>query len=228
MGIRFGVIWLFAIGCATAPGKNAEPIKTQAQIDREVGIAVSKDFEKNFSIAHDVEVSVFLRSTAERLLSSAQSQEPSSVGVFVIQEKTPTFRNYTVPGIRIYFSKELLKNLRHDNEVAAALAVEISHVRLRHMLKKESKIEFNYTEEDKLASFRSAVRVLYDAGFDPRGVASLLKVYEVHPKESPMSMAMIEKALTVVYSEIARFTPLRNPVVRTDRFLSLQKRISKL
>lgn len=87
---------------------------------------------------------------------------------------------------------------------------------------------FSYSDEDEAAAAQIAVRILYRAGYDPRGVISLFERYRNNIKQSPYETSTIMKMTEHARQEIAMFAPLRNPIVRSQNFLVLQKRIRKL
>jgi predicted Zn-dependent protease len=87
---------------------------------------------------------------------------------------------------------------------------------------------FGFSEEQNIQAVRTSVGVLYRAGYDPRGLLSLLKKFEKNPSHSPYEMGTIVKLMESARREIALFAPLRNPIVRSQSFILIQKRIQQL
>ena len=74
--------------------------------------------------------------------------------------------------------------------------------------------------------FRS--EILYQAGFDPRGMISLYELYSLSPDHSPYSPKTRELYIEIMKQEISKLPPLRNPVVRSEEFIFMKQRINKL
>lgn len=229
---------LSLLSCSSVQPPERLTPKEQIQVDNDLGQQLVPSFEKSIKLYQNADVSVFLRTIAAKLARTQPNLEQSPVGVFLTDDPTQSYRNYALPGVRIYLSRSFLKKCNHDSEIAAAIGIQLSHVLQRHLIKslgtfdqdslRLTPVAFVFTDSDRLSAIRESVRFLYLSGYDPRGVVALLDLYRAHPGSSPYSLAFLEQAESAVYAEIARFTPLRNPVVRTDRFLSLKNRIRKL
>ena len=166
-----------------------------------------------------------------------------------------------MPGNRIYFSIELLKHLDYENQVAAALAIELANLRKKFVSQRvdeqilsgmgiqatESEplapIEmeeltsvrffgpagvFYYLEKDRTAAVEEAVYLLYRAGYDPRGLSSVFELYAENSQFSPIEANTLPRLIEETRRVIAQLSPLLNPVVRTEAFIQIKKRIEKL
>ena len=166
------------------------------------------------------------------------------------------FRNFSLPdGLsskrQIFLSTSLLKQIEYENELVGTLAVEIFHLRHKtwfqrawQVLQVDPKYDFknfysvrqNSINQGILAgwnqmeidAFRSSVQVLYQSGYDPRGVVSLLQIYKKNVDWSPFDEKLVDVMIEVVRKEIAGFPPLRNPVIQSNRFLKIKERIRRL
>jgi predicted Zn-dependent protease len=87
---------------------------------------------------------------------------------------------------------------------------------------------FAYPEKSLKEATESAVRMLYNSGFDPRGVVSLLAYYERDPKRSPFEPSTIGRLQEYARQLIAQHAPLLNPIVRSTAFVTIQKRMKRL
>lgn len=87
---------------------------------------------------------------------------------------------------------------------------------------------FDFAREEKIAALKRAVSILYDSGFDPRGILSLLERWKAAGPKSPWPAEEIEDVREDLRAELNRFPPLRNPVVRSEEFVKILKRIERL
>ena len=159
----------------------------------------------------------------------------AAVGVFIIQDQDRgRWWNFGLPGVRIYLSAGFLRETEFENQVAAAIAMELAYVLRRDVVQR---IEQNQAlarqqpafatdaavaappagsaesaaaspppraamrrfprrpsrsitpgrtgsssspRPTRLDAIELAVDILYKAGFDPRGLIELWKIYEDH------------------------------------------------
>ena len=251
-------------GCATVPPPAVIPWEEQVRRDNAMGVSLAPDFERRIAIKGDIEVNVYLRNLAARIASSSNGIKDSPVGVFLVTDRTEKWRDYGLPGNRVYLSTGLVKQLEFENELAAAIAFEFAHILKRHAISKlppsdgasmtglppvESQASspgtdgvtlgnhveyfgpvgiFSFSQEDYLSSCELAVDLLYKSGFDPRGLVSLFVRFQQSPGRSPLDPALLVKLLEKTRQTIALYAPLRNPIVRSEAFLTIRKRIRKL
>jgi predicted Zn-dependent protease len=87
---------------------------------------------------------------------------------------------------------------------------------------------FAFDETQNIEAVRTAVDLLYSAGYDPRGLVSLWQTYLSHSSDAPYDEAFLKKILDEIRRKIAQKAPLRNPIVSTEGFIAIRKRIEKL
>ncbi len=87
---------------------------------------------------------------------------------------------------------------------------------------------FCFSEKSELIAVQTAVGILYRAGYDSRGLISLFDRYNNRLDRSPYNKKEIDDFIEQARREIAVYAPLRNPIVRTQKFLLIQKRIKNL
>jgi beta-barrel assembly-enhancing protease len=255
-------IWLaFLWGCATVP--PPEPISTKQIVEKdcEVGLQIAGRFESELKLGHDVDVSIYLRNLAQALVQNTELKD-APIGVLLVADRASgDWRDFSLPGNRIYLSTGLLRQLQFENEVAAAIAFELGHIVKRHALSRlaeqmgKKKAEnptlelvlpsevtaygqniryfgpggvFGFTDEEQAESVQVAVDILYRAGFDPRGLVSLWDKYKDQPRRSPFDPGALAKLTEQTRQSIALYSPLRNPIVRSQAFIKIQERIRKL
>lgn len=135
------VIALGAIlqGCASAP--QPAPL-TKAELlrrDQKKGQDLARLFDPQVKVKKDVELNVYLRTLGERLIQASETLAGTPFGVYVINDRNQKWRNFGLPGTRIYLSVAGLKSVQFENEIAALIAFEISNVILRSAIQKLEK-----------------------------------------------------------------------------------------
>lgn len=143
---------------------------------------------------------------------------------------------FVLPGQRWYFSSRALQGLRYDNELVAAIAaaqglserVEQSLVPgiLESMSSEATLAVPVYSDSDWRMVNARMVNLLYQAGYDPRGVPQFWKKADSAWVGMPPDWGLLlqEEA----HAFISRKVPLLNPVVRTPEFGEIEKRLRKL
>lgn len=174
------------------------------------------------------------------------------MSVLLIHEVDSRARNFGIPGNRIYLSRPLIKVIDYENELAAAVAYELAHISNRTLVTRLTKYRqlhggqknptvpldtvplfgshgiFEFTEDEYASVCESAVFLLYQAGFDPRGLVSLWTRYENMGGKSPFDKKTLSKLLDGTRMALTRSEPLINPVVRSNEFIEMKKRLENL
>ena len=87
---------------------------------------------------------------------------------------------------------------------------------------------FAFSEDAEIAASKKAVGILYRAGFDARGLICLFEKFKNNSEHSPYELSTINKIIEQARREIASQAPLRNPIIRSQAFIKIQKRIQHL
>lgn len=258
---------LFLIsGCASGPLLELPITQTERyQRDEEIGAGLARQLESKLAFKQNKDLLVYLHRLASKLIEPNETLKYTSVGVLVIADRGSVWRNFSIPGNRVYLSAGLLKRIEYENELAAAIAFELAHILKRHVPQRmrEKRASFQasnpadypsieglvptssdgadkevdffsptgvyaYTDEYFLECVEGAVNILYDAGFDPRGLVSLWELYRSQPAHSPFEDDLLKKLTDRTRTSIAQHSPLRNPIVRSQAFLAIQKRLKNL
>jgi predicted Zn-dependent protease len=247
-----------AFACATAPKPKPVTRTEIVQHDNAVGTELTGKFEAQIKVQSDREVTLFLRKIAQTLSKSAPDLNGTNVGVLLVRDIKGSWKNFGLPGNRVYVSSALLRSLEFENEAAATIAFELAHIEKRHLMSRVQEAQpalggtelfslrmnspeqtkaidfvgpngvFVFTDEAELEAVDAAVELLYQGGYDPRGLLGVWQTYNQNAKHSPYDQAQLTKLLERTRKAITRYAPLRNPIVRTAEFIAIQKRIRKL
>jgi predicted Zn-dependent protease len=256
---------LVAAGCATPPIEKTITPAERIQRDQALGAGLARQFEARLKLkSDDKAVLIYLGELTKRLGAASDDLKSAAIAVQVISDRGGRWRDYSIPGNRVYLSVGLLKAVKYENELAAALAVELAHLLARHVpqriqaaraassasqpadypsieglvpstagLGRETDFFsptglFAFPDEYMLETVEPAVGILYRAGFDARGLVSLWGLYRSNPAHSPLEGGILDKLTEKTRTVIAEYSPLRNPIVRSQAFIAIQKRIKRL
>ncbi len=232
--------------CATPAPIPIEKPHERIIRERRVGNDLSSQLEVELKIKKAEGIEKFLSELALRLASFDSELKEITIQVVVIDSYQKKWKSFSLPGGRIYLPLGLLKKIEYDNEAAALVAFELSHLKKRNLVKRLEAIEsekqsartlpnlfgsqglFTYDDETLSMTSGGAVELLYSAGFDSRGLVSLLKRFEQNEAHSPFEKETLEHMLEQTRLEIAQRTPLRNPIVRTLDFQVFKKQLAKI
>jgi predicted Zn-dependent protease len=143
---------LLMLGCSTTPPPRALRWDEQLRQDSRVGSLLVSRLESQLSLREDVEISVYFRRIAEHLSESTAELKASPVGVFVLRDTRGSWRNYSLPGNRVYLSAGLVRQLDFENELAGVIAFELAHIVNRHVIRRLADTQGDSLGEALLAS----------------------------------------------------------------------------
>lgn len=252
----------FVVGCSSGPEPRPVTVEERVQFDRAIGLELAQQLEPQISVRSEPAVTAYLNRVGQTLADANPDLHLKSVGVKLVSEKDGKWMSFGLPGGRVYLPAGVLRGIEFENEVAAAIAVELAHVQLDHVLERIRKSPeggsfargaslenllptkpgstpekldffgptgvFAYPEKAELDAADAAVGILYQSGYDPRGLVGLWNRYLAFPKTSPYEPSTLEKLLDSTRRAIAARAPLRNPIVRSQAFLSIRKKFEKL
>lgn len=239
--ISLGLVLLFILSCTTPRVTEIDPGE-QKKKDFIVGVSLVQKFESEFEIRNDALLCTYLDDLAKTLGKNSPALSDQEIRVqLVMNQKDQKDRwiNYGIPANFIYLSRSLLRSIRFENELAAALALELAHLEKRDLIVRYEKMGpqtsvfskggvIDFSLETRTLALESAMEILYQSGFDPRGMVHLLGKYQENPEKSPYDEFTVKVLMENAWRIIALHAPLRNPIVRSDRFLALFHRMQKL
>ena len=156
----------------------------------------------------------------------------------MIRERGGEWRNFSLPIDRLFLSGSFLSRLEHENEVAAVIAFEVGLLQRRAVSRRIESGQwreeqgilklFDHSDEDLAGACAQAVRMLYGAGYDVRGMGSVWGLLSRSPRQSPYGPVTLSKLIEQTRKAVAEQSPLRNPVVSSETFLKIKERIGRL
>jgi predicted Zn-dependent protease len=247
----FGITALPA--CITAPPKKITALE-QAREENAVGGELAKPFEEKIRYKTDPVVTRYLTAMAKRISLASGDVRLENLGIVMIQDRVGQWRNYSLPGRKIYLSVGMLQQLQYDNEVAALISLEFGNIVQRHALNhlkkqfpnqtvgtgtsstiKPSQVDyfgedglFSFDVEEFKLSIKAAIDLMYRAGFDIRGLLHVWATLAANPEHSPFPEKVLDELSDYTRDTISLYAPLRNPIVSTQSFQAIHKRIQNL
>lgn len=143
-----------------------------------------------------------------RLVANSAARDTTWRYEFHALADTKSVNAFALPGGQIFITRALLEKLRNDDQLAAVLAHEISHVIARHGAQRLAKMELTqgltgaavvasgdynagqlaaavgqmvtmkYSREDELESDALGVRLMREAGYDPHAMIEVMRILE--------------------------------------------------
>jgi hypothetical protein len=248
---KFLSVVLVCLGCSTGqPQISSAPLAPapQAKLDEDRWL---RDIATRIRVVKFSDPKLYLEDIVKTLSTGGSGERANSTRVDLIRDVEGLWRSIGLPGTsgkmeQIHLSLNVLKNIEYENELAGLIAIEIFHARRKtwilraqqaqslKLMQDWKKIMFmrqhltNSEGERDREAFRSAVHNLYQLGYDPRGLVSLIQIFKKNPDSSPFEGVFLDELSNDVRREIAIFPPLRNPIIRSNRFLIFQKRVRQL
>ncbi len=241
-------------GCSATEIRPAQTPSPQEEFQGDISSVQNLTERVNLALKlkTDTEINVFLRDIAVKLSTQSAVLTGVPVGVLVFEDKSRLYRNLAVPGNRVYLSKLNLKAAEFESELAANISFELGLLINRVLIKRETvKIRtaesnseglslaktdlfgpaglFSFSDADYVAAVAPAIQLLQSAQYDTRALVSWFEKVETKNKgHDAIDQSTFEKLKIRAREEIALRVPIRNPIMKSERFQQLKKRIEKL
>jgi len=243
--IFFGTLATAFLGsCASAPPKKPISISEQIVLDSHKSQDLLQEFKHRVVTIPEPDIQGYLNHLTENLAKQEKGFEARSVEVRVHQDNSPgQKRLFSFPGTTIFIPNSFLHSVEFEIELAGAVAFELSKVILRDLAKRldqgtgtpvlfgEASV-FDLERDERKAAIAKATALLYAAKFDTRGLASFFQRYSGYVSGGLHSDSDLEKKeveFNIREAQRARmqYPPLRDPVVRSNGFIMMKRRIKK-
>lgn len=231
------VLTVWQSGCSTPPEPKILTISEQIDVDTRQAQNFINEFQKRATFESYPEGERYLNQLARNLAKIETGFVSESVKVKIHHDTSSQLAHlFSFPGTTLSIPSSLLHEVEYENELAALLAYELANVMNRHLAKKmEATVNpvlfgpgsvFDLDRPQRLASIRLATKLLYYAGYDTRGMASVFQRYpqyfapnqssELNKKEVEFNVRESQKAKT-------EYLPSMGPIVRSAEFIKMKK-----
>jgi predicted Zn-dependent protease len=221
--------------CSSPPAKRTLSMTEQIAEDNQKARDLVTQFEKKTDSAPNAENEKYLTGIARRLALAEEGRSLQNVQVRIHQDKNPAqARWFSFPGTVVSIPQSFLRKVQYENELAAGIAFELANILGRHLARKmESGLSpilfgdgsiFELDRGERAESIQTGTKLLYYAGYDLRGMAS---VFQRYPDFFGGLSSKKEVEFNVKESQKIRsgFLPARDAVVRSTEFIRFKKRI---
>ncbi len=252
--LSIAITLAFLTGCTSGLVRPTLSPGDVARQERSLGEILVPGLSARLPAVQDMELQVYLRRILETLAMASPELRDSPLGIQLYRDSQQRLTSYSIPGTRVFLSAQVLKVLRYESELASLLAYELSllesgvllarlgaALEIPELTAETLKVKlpndppflgadgyFDFPLEARRAALKRAVGILYDAGYDPRGILALIDAWKEAGKKSPWPLDELTDARIETRAELNTFPPLRNPVVRSEEFVKMLKRIERL
>ncbi len=222
-------------GCSTSQHEVSIPFSEKLAFENQRFESFVGKIQKNseFKGTPKQSIETYLKKFIQNLSSNQSELKKYEPEIFIMSKKSG-YRLRSVPANRYYFSIEGLKNLEYENELAAAISIEIGHQLLGHYGKFKKLEQFSVPSDFKMttkqikAAIRKAALVMYRNGFDLRGIPHYWESQFKAKVKLGLTEVILRDLVDYSYREISKLIPLRNPIIKTEAFLIFQKELGAM
>ena len=207
------LVTALALGCGSGGGGgdfNLISIEEEWQLGQQLSLDVARQVRFN----NDPSVNAYVQSLGQRIVAQSPAPFNQLPWQFHVVED-PSLNAFAIPGGHVYVNTGLIAHANNASELAGVMAHEISHVVARHSTEQISRqyglsvlaglvlgqdpnvlsqIAAQIVAGGALARFsreaeREAdelgIRAMYQAGYDPRGMASMFRELQKQQQRQP-------------------------------------------
>jgi len=225
------LFFMLAGACTSTPETLREKgIERISQLPPAARTKIQISLKKNFDVAPTPEIHRYLSQIALRLLKPLKKNLSPKIQMVTARDQE-TQKIWVIPPEMGFIDQRILKSMEFENEIAALIAFNWERTQdigfERRFITELDEISpdfrkiYIFTENEDLKAVEGAVDLLYNAGYDPRGLISVFsRKTSVDKDRAPI---LQEKARRT----IAFYKPLINPTVRSQEFYQIRKKLDQ-
>lgn len=235
------LLLLLLSACAVTPPPKPLSPREQIVVDTERARGLVADFKKRAQFVNAPRLDRFLTRMGMRLAAASKEFPLDQVEVRIHVDAEPGLaRAFSFPGTFVSLPLGFVKRVAFENELAAMVAYELGSVMNRHLAARvEAGREvvlfgqnsvFFLRQPERAQSIRSGTDLLYFAGYDVRGMASLLRDHAAFFGKPGSDLAEKEVEFDLREAQRARsdLLPSTKPVVRSSEFIQFKKELDRI
>jgi hypothetical protein len=247
--LKLGIASLFLsflVSCSTPPPRKTLTFKEQIEVDTERARALTGEFVDRVRTMKSVRAENFLLGIVRALAMTEPELEARSLKVLVHRSEPPAgTRSFAFPGSLISIPEGFLRTVEFENELAALLSYELANILNRNLAihVEEGAARpvpvppvlfgagsvFEFDRKERAASIRTGIGLLYRAGYDPRGMAS---IFRRHPAvfgipDSAQGKKEVEFNVKEAQRASSELLPVLKPIVRSPEFIRFKKELER-
>ncbi len=244
---RIAAVLALAASCSTPPPKTVSPVE-QIAADTKSARGLTGEFRSKARLLNVPHIRRYLEQAAARISAASKGFPLGTVEVLVHVEQAPAqARFFSFPGTTVSVPLGFLKKVEFENELAAAIAFELGGIIERHLANRLEATEggtgasrevplfgpesvFALTSEERIRSIRIGTRLLHFAGYDSRGMVSILKRYPSFFRNagSETPEKEVNSELREAHRAKSELLPAEKPIVRSAEFLQFKSELDQI
>jgi predicted Zn-dependent protease len=243
---RIASVLLLAASCSTPPAKPVSPVE-QIAADTRRASGLVRDFRSKVRLLGAPDIRQYLERTASRISAVSTGLPLGTVEIMIHAEQSPEqARFFSFPGTAVSIPIGFLRKVEFENELAAAIAFELGGIIERHLANRLESLAstgmtgaiplfgaesvFALNAGERIRSIRIGTRLLHFAGYDSRGMVSMLKRYPSFFRnagsETPENEVNLE--LREALRAKSELLPALKPIVRSADFLRFKNELERI
>ena len=232
------VSMLIMNGCATVPPPPVLSPHEQMTVDTAQAQGLLVEFEKKVQFVHSSNVEKYLTAVARQVSREDENLKNEKVVVRIHQDSRPELKRlFSFPGVVISIPASFLHEISFENELAAVVALELAQVERRELAREMEKNDhpilfgdlsiFHFSQKSRASSIELGTKLMYAAGYDPRGMVAVFQKYGSYYIDTETPTAAKELGFYVREAQKAKndFMPSLQPIVRSNDFLRMKKEL---
>lgn len=226
------------MGCGSVPLPPPLSPHEQLSVDTVKAKGLLTEFEKNVQFERSPNVEKYLTAVARQITREEEGLKAEKVVVRIHQDTRPDLkRNFAFPGVVISIPKSILFGINFENELAAVIALELAQIERRELAQEMEKNErpilfgdvsiFRFAQHAKGESIDLGTKLMYAAGYDPRGMVAIFQKFSNYYLDSSTPAGQKELNFYIKQAQKAKndFMPSLQPIVRSNDFLRMKKEL---
>lgn len=230
------------VGCSSLPEiEKISPVE-QLKLDSQKTRNLLVQFEKRERFQKSVQVESYLNRLAKTISIQNPNFSQESIQVRIHRDEQIELRkSFSFPGILISIPRSILKSIEFENELAALIALELAHLDRRWLaiaLDRQSDSTspqsfqdlFRFSKVEFQESIGLGIRMMYAAGYDPRGMVALFEKFSSFYVDLKSEDGLKNQQAYIRYAQKSKneHLPSSQPIVRSNEFLKMKKELKGL
>jgi hypothetical protein len=229
---------LFLQACSEIPVAPRISIREQLEVDTMKASGLVSEFRKQAVFDSKPSVEKYLQSVALQIISAEEELRGEKVTARIHVDLNKEWKSaFAFPGVMISVPRTFLGKVNFENELAALISYQLALIRNRELaraLEKDASRPltgdrgvFRFSVDAILASIEAGTRMMYAAGYDPRGMVSLIEKHPGFFVDESSTDIIKEKERFIKQAQKIKneFLPSLQPIVRSNDFLQMKKEL---
>lgn len=212
--IAVALVTTLALSCGSGGGGAGNFNLISIEEEWQLGQQLSQDIGRQLRMNNDSAVNDYIRSMGQRIVAQTPDPFNRLPWNFHVVDD-PAINAFAIPGGHVYVNTGLIAAAENASQLAGVMAHEISHVTARHTTEAISRqygisilaglvlgqnpnqlaeiaaqilaggAMARFSREDEREADELGIRAMFQAGYDPRGMAAMFRMLLAQSKSNP-------------------------------------------